>query len=422
MREVIALALKDLRVLVRVRSGLFFTFVWPVVVAVMLGFVFGGQGQGQRSPLRLVVVDEDHTEGSRAFIARLVASGDFTIDENTRAEAENKVRLGQRSAFAVIKPGFGEGSTRMFYGQPRQIEIGSDPARSAESGVIEGLLTKYAMEDMQKLFKDPNSSRKMIEDALGDISKTPGNQSSLAPLKRFLGELDTFLGTPVPSPRGQGPGDWQPLQISKVAVARIDRRGPTNAFEVTFPQGIVWGMIGCVMSFAIGLVTERVRGTYVRLRMAPLSRSQVLGGKALACFLSISILQIVLLSLAAMVFGVRPASIPLLVLGCVCASAAFVGFMMMIASLGKTEQAAAGAGWAMLMPMAMLGGAMIPQFVMPPWMLVASNISLIKWAILGLEGALWRGFSPQEMVLPCLVLLGFGAIGFAVGVRGLREA
>jgi ABC-2 type transport system permease protein len=74
------------------------------------------------------------------------------------------------------------------------------------------------------------------------------------------------------------------------------------------------------------------------------------------------------------------------------------------------------------MPMAMLGGAMIPQFVMPPWMLVAGNISPIKWAILGLEGAMWRNFSVAEMLLPCGILIVFGAVCFAIGIRGLRAA
>ena len=36
------------------------------------------------------------------------------------------------------------------------------------------------------------------------------------------------------------------------------------------------------------------------------------------------------------------------------------GVMMLIASLGRTEEAASGAGWAVMMPMAMLGGAMVP--------------------------------------------------------------
>ena len=72
----------------------------------------------------------------------------------------------------------------------------------------------------------------------------------------------------------------------------------------------MWGIIGCVMSFAISLVSERVHGTFVRLQMAPLTRAQVLGGKALACFLAISILQIAIFTMGAVVFGVRPASLP----------------------------------------------------------------------------------------------------------------
>ena len=421
MRSVIALALKDLLILVRVRSGFFFTFIWPVVVAVMFGLIFAGQqAQGGARALRIVVVDEDNTDASRAYIARLQASGDFAIDSVSRADAENLVRRGQRAAFVVIKPGFGAASSRVFYGEPRQIDVGADPARP-ESAMIEGLLTKYAMEDMQRLFTQSSDSRKMVDEALGNLKKAPQSQE-LAPLSRFLGELQTFLGSPLPpAPPGPDAGTWEPLRIGKVPVAR-ERRGPSNTYEVTFPQGVVWGIIGCVMSFAISLVTERVRGTFVRLQMAPLTRAQVLGGKALACFISISILQISIFALGAIVFGVRPSSLPLLVLACVAASVGFVGFMMMVSSLGKTEQAVAGAGWAMLMPMAMLGGAMVPQFVMPPWMLTLSNVSPIKWAILGIEGAVWRGFSASEMLLPVAVLLGFGALCFAVGLRGLREA
>ncbi len=175
---------------------------------------------------------------------------------------------------------------------------------------------------MPKLSTDPNESKKMIDEAaLGMIKTAPGNESSLAPLKRFVGELDTCLGSSVPSGTGgQGPAEWQPLQIPKVPVTQTERRGAANAFQVTFPQGVVWGIVGCVMTFAIGLLTERVRGTLVRLRMAPLSRAQVLGGKALARFLSISVLQIVLLTLGAIFLGVRPPSVPLLVPAYVCAS------------------------------------------------------------------------------------------------------
>lgn len=87
----------------------------------------------------------------------------------------------------------------------------------------------------------------------------------------------------------------------------------------------------------------------------------------------------------------------------------------------ESEQAVAGAGWAMLMPMALFGGAMMPQCIMPGWMQTVGQVSPIKWAILGLEGAIWRGFSAGEMVMPCAILLSFGALCVAVGLRGLCD-
>jgi ABC-2 type transport system permease protein len=421
MRTLVAMAVKDLRILVRVRAGLFFTFVWPLVVSIMFGFVFAGSQDSSQTTLRVVAVDEDNTDTSRAFLARLQQSGDFEIERAERAAAEDLVRRGRRSAFVVIKPGFGEASTRMFYGESRRVEVGSDPARAAEAGMIEGLLAKHAMDDVQKLFTDPARSRKMIGDTMATIPTDAATTKEFAPLARFLGELDTFLAAPAPS-RGQGAAGWQPLEVVNVPVARVGRSGPTNAFQVTFPQGVLWGIIGCVMTFAVGIVSERVRGTFVRLQVAPLTRAQVLGGKALACFSTIAILQLVLFTMAAFVFDVYPASLPLLALACVSASIGFVGFMMMIASFGRTEQAVAGAGWALLMPMAMLGGAMVPQFVMPQWLLTVGNISPVKWAILALEGAMWRGFSVTEMLMPASILLAFGACCFALGIRGLRDA
>jgi ABC-2 type transport system permease protein len=257
----------------------------------------------------------------------------------------------------------------------------------------------------------------MVNEALAQLPA--GNTGPTAPIARFLGELNTFLVTPAAGATGSS--GWQPLEISKTPVVR-QRFGPSNEFDITFPQGIMWGIIGCVMTFAIGLVSERVHGTFVRLQIAPLARWQILAGKALACFAAITFLQAMLLLIGIIGFKVRPSSYPLLALACVSASLGFVGFMMMVAGLGRTEQAAGGAGWAMLMPMTLFGGGMMPQFIMPAWMQTVGNISPVKWTILGMEGAIWRGFTLNEMLLPCAILLLFGAVCFSIGVRGLREA
>jgi len=417
MSKTFALALKDLRLLPRVKAGLFFTFVWPIIITVLFGFAFGGQRDGAQNKVRVAVVDEDGTDGSRAFLTKLEES--FELSPMTLAEAENAVRRGQRTGFIVVKPGFGVASNRMFYGSPKEIEVGVDPARQAEAGMLEGLLMKHAATDMQRMFTDPTASTAMVDKALGDMKQAPADQ--VAPVQRFLGELKTFMGTPASAgPPGSPQAEWQPLKITKTDVARV-YEGPRNAFDITFPQGVIWGLIGCVMTFGISLVTERTHGTLVRLRMAPLTRAQILGGKAIACFVSILIVELMLLGVA-LAFGVRPTSYGILALAGVSSAICFVGFMMLIASLGRTEQSASGAGWAILMPLAMIGGAMVPQFVMPPWMQAAGVISPIRWAMLAIEGGVWRNFSIGEMVVPCAILISIGIACFAVGTRGLKEA
>ena len=417
MRQVIALALKDLRLMPRNRGGMFFTFVWPVLVTVLFGIMFGGQGNNGSGKVRIAIVDDDNTDGSRAFLAKLADS--FELSPMTRADAENAVRRGQRTGFIVVKPGFGEASNRLFYGTPKEIEVGVDPARQAEAGMIEGLLMKHAATDMQKMFTDSKASTAMVDKALGDMKQAPPDQ--VAPVQRFLGELKTFMGTPQSQGAPGSPqGEWQPLKITKKDVARVFD-GPRNPFDITFPQGVIWGLIGCAMGFGISLVTERTHGTLVRLRMAPLTNVQILGGKALSCFIAIMFVEVMLLAVA-LGFGVRPTSYAILALGGLSAAICFVGFMMLVASLGKTEQTASGAGWAILMPLSMVGGAMVPTFVMPQWVQSISFISPIRWTMLAIEGGVWRNFSLGEMVTPCAVLISVGLVCFVLGTRGLREA
>jgi ABC-2 type transport system permease protein len=284
--------------------------------------------------------------------------------------------------------------------------------------MIEGLLMKHASEDMQHLFTDRAASTRMVEKALSDMKDAPPDQ--VAPVQRFLGELKAFVNTPQSWPAAGDGAQWQPLKVVKKEVAR-ERTGPANAFDITFPQGVIWGLIGCMMTFGVSLVKERTQGTLVRLRMAPLTRTQILGGKAMACFVSILAVEVMLLAIA-WNFGVRPTSMTNLALAGLSAAICFVGFMMLVAGLGKTEETAQGAAWAFLMPMSMLGGAMVPTFVMPAWMQSIGYVSPIRWAMLAIEGGVWRRFTLAEMVTPCAILIAVGVVCFAAGTRGLRES
>jgi ABC-2 type transport system permease protein len=414
LHAILALAGKDLRVLSRNRATLFFALGWPVLMALFFGYVFGGGGERGRIPVAFA--DQDRTAASAALRSRLVEAGGIEVTDASPEEATRLVRQGKRSAAVIVPPGYGEAADRVFHGAPRRIELELDPARTAEGAMLEGILTGAAMASMQELFTDPDRSRAMVARTLSDLDAAPpGPQRDAA--RRLLGEVRSYVDT-GPSQGNRGTG-WKPLEIVRREV-RNEKVGPRSAFDFTFPQGILWGVIGSALGFALSLVTERTRGTLLRLETAPLSRVDVLLGKALACFTAIALVEALLLALGMAFFGIRPGSPWLLAAAALSVAACFVGIMMAVAVLGRTEQGAGGLGWAVMMPLAMFGGGMIPLFVMPAWMQAVSNLSPVKWGILALEGATWRGFSAAEMALPVAVLLLVGAAGLLLGIRLFR--
>lgn len=422
MNELIALAGKDLKLLVRDRVGFFFTFFFPLIYCIFFGTIFASQSRGS-GKLRVLVVDEDRTDGSQRFIESLRESGEFDIELDERDSATDRVRRGDRTAFIALPKGFGEARERMFWGDPVTLQTGIDPSRQAEAGMIQGVLAATVFRGMQDLFSNPQSmidrSRKWTADLRDSPNVAPETRRVL---EGFFTQLESFMRAipkDIEGPSGSARPSWEPFRIESVPIVR-KRIGPKNPYEVSFPQGIIWGVMGCAAGFGISLVTERTRGTLIRLRISPVSRAQILGGKALACFATAMTLQVLLIGLGALVFRIRPWSPGLLTLAFLCVSVAFVGIMMLLSVLGKTEQAAGGIGWGVLVLMAMIGGGMIPQFFMPSWLQQISVVSPIRWAIQAMDGAIWRQYSIAEMAVPCGVLLGIGALCFLLGVRAFR--
>ena len=416
-----ALARKDLRLLVRSKGDLFFTLGFPLLIAIFFGVIFAGPPEG-RAALGVVVVDEDGSAGSRAFVERLAGAGAVSVLPMASApEAAAVVRQGKHVAYVVLPAGFGAASQRPFFPPGARLELGVDPSRKAEAAMLEGILMQQAATGMQKALSEGAATRKGLDESRSALALSPGGSAENTATVRFLDELSQFLESRPARKDKDGDAGFSLLRVEKKAVEPA-RRGPRNSFDFTFPQGILWGVLGCASTFGIGLVAERSAGTLVRLHVAPLSRTQILAGKALACLAAILAVETVLVAVGMLAFRVRPLSYPLLALAALATAVAFVGIMMALSTLGQTEKSASGAGWAILLVLSMLGGGMVPLFVMPPWMATASHLSPVKWAILAFEGALWRGFGLAEMLLPCAILVGVGAASFVTGARRFRSA
>ncbi|HEY6725955.1 MAG TPA: ABC transporter permease [Polyangiaceae bacterium] len=349
------LALKDLRLLLRDRVALFWVLGFPVLFALLIGAVVQAGLSGDTVPIRVMLVDACDSEASRRMTREIERHQRVELTPASASEARAAVRRAEAVAYLHLQPTPGETPAI-------RAELGFDPAREIESTFLEQLFVQ-----------------------------TLARASGRAPVTASAD-----------------------LGLRKIPVAARAAR-PRRAFDIVFPSVVSWGLIGCAACFAVSLVSERTRGTYVRLRALPLSRRVVLAGKALSSLLANLAVASILTCIGVVAFGVEVLHPWRLCIALTATALCFVGITVALSVLGRTEQAVAGAGWATLLVMAMLGGAMVPLSLLPAWLLDLSHLSPVKWGILALEGASWRDFSAAELAVPCAVLLGVGVVSFVAG-------
>lgn len=436
---ILTLAIKDLRLLARDRMNCFFTFIFPVVFAILFGLIFSGGGEGGNGGVPLAVVNLDAGTASSEFIADLKKDSALAVtDVTSRAEGEALVRRGAASACVVVPEGFS--SSGLFSGQATKLEVLVDPARSAEAGLLQGKLTQIAFQGMGRTL----TNRSRMQDALRDSRERVAGMAGLSPeqrsafegmfgaadeLQKQLSDEDAPRTGDAVAAAADDPGfTWSPVDIAITELAPKQVTGrPKSSFQISFGQGVVWGLVGCVAAFVSSLAAERQQGTLGRLLGSPLAAWQVLAGKALACFISCVLVQGILLASVMLIARVieRKAFIvgnwPMLVVAILAAAAAFTGIMMAFASFTKTEASGGGLARAVMLVLAMIGGGTVPLFMLPRWMQTVSGVSPFRWAVLALEGSVWRGMTGREMLLPLGVLVGLAVVGFAVGAWGVRR-
>ncbi len=429
MNALLAIARKDALLLWRDKAALFWILGLPLLFASFFGTIFSsGGGGGSRGSLTLQVIDEVDHAGSKQFVARLAENSAVKLVTAQSAEsAETAVRKGQATAYIRIVR-MAEDGVGMFSGESPELVVGIDPSRQAEAGMLQGVVMEAVFGGMRELFTDLDKGKELAAQSraklMADEDLPPAQKLVLG---TFLGALEKFFDQ---LPQSQAAGDGTaggaargPMNpdVEFVDVTR-DTGLKFSSYDISFPQAIAWALMSVAFGFALSLVRERSDGTMLRLATAPIGRGTVLGGKWLACAGMAVLVVIFLMLVGKLIFGIQIVDPAALLVAILSAATAFAGLMMLLGTLGKTEAAASGAAWGVLMPLAMLGGGMVPQIAMPKWMLTAGVVSPIRWTIEALEGASWRGYTWGELLVPCAVLVAMGLGCLALGRLRLRGA
>jgi len=429
MRNVFEIACKDLRLLSRDRMAMFFMVALPILMGVLFGLMYQGIGQPPSGGIQVVVVDLDRSPMSQQLIENLRQQDSLEIMLADSETARGRIRSRQAVGVIEIPAGFGETAGIFWERQQVALRLGRDPSRAAEAAMLEGFLMEAAGKLMAARFQDTSYFRQLLAQQRQDLARDEQTpvltklmvQQLFGTLDSLFDHLDQLAAAEESGPGGAG-FEFQLVQLETFDAFQLPATtvgGPQakirSGWDISFPAAILWGVMGSAAGFAMSLVRERSRGTLLRLQSAPVAAWQIILGKGLSCFLTTVAVVVMMIGLG-LVLGMRPSSPDLLAVSIVLVAFCFVGIMMAMSTLGKSEEAVGGAGWAINMVMAMFGGAMMPLAFMPAFMQTLSDFSPVKWSIVSLEAAIWRNYTLAEMLFPWSVLLAIGSVGFCLGL------
>ena len=193
------------------------------------------------------------------------------------------------------------------------------------------------------------------------------------------------------------------------------KRGAAR-YQLLVPSYTVTFAFFLVLTVGWLFVSERRQGTLVRLRMAPLSRGEILVGKLIPCYL-LSLFQGVFLLVAGkLAFGMSWGPEPLWLLAVAAATAfAATGLAVLVAGAARTEAQVAVYGTLLVLLLAGLSGSLLPRNLMPDDVKRFSYITPHAWALDAYQQLL---LSPTPSIAvaaqACGVLLAFGTAFLAL--------
>jgi len=358
----VAVFLKDLRIIFRDRWALLFFILVPIVVISIIASALFDSDEGPK--LTIPIVNEDQGPVANAFIKLLDKHADPV--EMTREQAEHMVRDQNRAPAAIVFPaGMSKGYLQ---GKTSQITLLTDPAQAVDLQTVKVLL--LLMDKEAAALADPLEEERI---ALEEKNLT-GNQISV------------------------------------------------TSFEQNVPGfSIMFVLLAVVFATAMGLHDERDWGTLPRLLVAPAGFTWMLLGKLGARFVMGVVQMLVLFIWGHFVFEVSLGSSVLAFLALTLAVVfVCVALGLVVAGIARTREQTQPMSLAVVMAFSALGGLWWPQSITPDWMREISPIVFTTWAMRGMNDLVLRDRGLAAMVEPVSALLVYGLVLLAIGLRLFR--
>jgi ABC-type multidrug transport system permease subunit len=434
------LLLKDLRILTRSPLAAAVLIVYPVAVALLIGFALS---RGSDKPTVAVfdqVPSDERLEVGGADLGPVLGPSQLArhvkrIDVHSRAEAEHKVRDGDALAAVIIPPD----TVRKAESQlsQSQIELLVNQEDPVKGRLVDDAIASVVADQNRRL------SRALIKENLrylelllkGGSVNVLGNEFTVLGLRR-IGRITRSAARALPPGSGLRRRLEQVVRFNELAqrnfnlggkalvavsepikvrkVVLTGSRVPLTSFAAAL--AITVSLVFVAVLLASGaLALERSENTFARLVRGPVSRTGLLGEKVvLAGVLGLLVTLLMALVLGAFV-SLEWSRFPLWLAALAVAALAAAAFGTAIGAVAGEVSTASLLAFAVLLPLVFC--ALVPSGVVSPWLYdltrAVSAVFPFKPALKAIDAAF---YGDGDLAGPLLQLCAVG-LGYAVVAR-----
>lgn len=366
------IALSNLRRLFRLRTNIFFVFVFPMLLILILGATFGGSS----SP-RFGVVTEGSGPLESALFRRLEQTPHLRVVEVADPSSLlTQVERGNLAAGLVIPSNY-EASVRAGHTAELRYMARTDKSSQQLAETVQGAVSKEAASLGAARFA-------VAQGAFGSFNSALAAATRVSPGLATVSVHQTTAGSALfPTSLGQfDEGAWTQLLLFLFLTA---------------------------LTGAVALIETRRLGLSRRMLSTPTSPGTVIAGETLGRVLISVVQATVIIFGSALLFGVRwgqPLGVAAVVLLFAFVSA---GAGILLGTLFRTEQQAVGISLLLGLGLAALGGCMVPLEVFSDTMKRVAHVTPHAWASDAFTKLVGHGASIAG-ILPQLGVLGVYAV------------
>ncbi len=369
---------KEIKAFLKDRRAVMLTFLMPTILITVFALAFGSGGGDDVRQIPLLVCDQDNTSFSKKTISDIDSVKMILVIPCKYDSAINLIKTGKRTSVLIIGKGFSDSVKHL---KKLPLEFQYDAARVQETGILQSLVPKAMYNSAGKeMTKEYFGSRLQLLDSVSRykvfaalaLSSQLGNRND-----------DKTLD------------DLMKIKTTSVIAAKVGNVGLVQAVAGTAVMMLLFSLTG----MGGGLLDEKEQGTLKRLLYSPIHPAEILLGKMMASIIVAAFQLSVMFIFASLVFHlhIMDKMLPLGIL-IFATAVACSGFGVFLATIARSRSQLQGMSTLIILSMSVIGGSMVPIFLMPTWMQNISVVSINYWSIQGFYDILWRQLPTTDIL------------------------